>query len=110
MASGGGRRQPNIRRRGAGTPHNCGILNADLSTRDVAIQVGLPVSTVRGYFERNRLSAERDVLRLFREWLVTVQGQSIRQQDIPSRDGDTIAFFTVPGQPSPSLPEKYPGS
>ena len=167
--------------------------HAQLSCRELAALSGLPVSTVRGYFERNRLPAERDVLRqilstcgvpaaavpdwevalvrvrsqrqrgapgadsrararaasagrvfepggqpddesgedadllfrvyipktqlyaeqrrdmlrLFREWLTGVQGQDIRQQDISSRDGDTVAFFAVPGQPRPPLPQEY---
>jgi serine/threonine protein kinase len=168
-----------------------------LSPRDVAILIGLPVTTVRGYFESKRLPAERDVLRqilvacgtspatlplwdmalvrvrsqrrntatgkarspaagqsdqsgfdqpddpaddplgspaddesdllfrvyipktqlyaeqrrqmlrLFREWLANVHGQGIRHEDIPSRDGDTVAFFAVPGQPRPPLSAEY---
>ena len=36
---------------------------AELSPRDVATVIGLPLGTVRGYFQRNHLPAERDVLR-----------------------------------------------
>lgn len=45
----------------------CAALNAvrersGLSPRDVAIRIGMPVTTVRGYFEHSRLPAEHDVL------------------------------------------------
>src|SRR6185437_5910492 len=36
--------------------------HADLTAKEVATAIGVPVSTVRGYFDRNRLPAERERL------------------------------------------------
>jgi predicted XRE-type DNA-binding protein len=172
---------------------------ADLTAKEVATVIGVPVSTVRGYFDRNRLPAERErilqillacgipsvdlprwegalvrvrsqrlqaastrrrrsqdasredsrhfgfgpsgdpvgdstddragdadllfrvyipktqlyaeqrreMLRLFRVWLTTVQGHDVRQQDFSTKDGDTVAFYVGLGQLRPALGEEY---
>jgi len=53
---------------------------ANLSTRDVAIASGLLLDTVRGYFVRGRLPAERDVLRQ----ILRVCG--VPEEDLPGWD------------------------
>ena len=63
----------------------------------------------RVYIPKTQLYAEqrREMLRLFRVWLTTVQGQDVREQDFGTKEGDTVAFFVAPGQPRPPLREDY---
>lgn len=63
----------------------------------------------RVYIPKSELYAEqrREMLRHFRVWLTTVQGQDIREEDFTARDGATVAFFVGPGQPRPPLIYEY---
>ena len=63
----------------------------------------------RVYIPKTQLYAEqrREMLRLFRVWLTTVQGQDVRQQDFSTKHGDTIAFYVGQGQLRPALGEEY---
>ena len=63
----------------------------------------------RVYIPKTQLYAEqrREMLRLFRVWLTTVQGQDVRQQDFSTKDGDTVAFYAGPSQLRPLLGEEY---
>jgi hypothetical protein len=60
------------------------------------------------YIPKAELYAEqrRETLRHFREYLTTVEGRDIRQEDFSGRDGDTVAFYVAPGQPRPPLREE----
>ena len=63
----------------------------------------------RVYIPKTQLYAEqrRDMLRVFRDWLTTVRGLDVRQQDLSTREGDTVAFYADPGQLRPALGAEY---
>lgn len=63
----------------------------------------------RIYIPKTQLYAEqrREMLRHFRTWLTTVQGQDVREEDFSAKNGETVAFFVVPDQPRPALRQDY---